>query len=218
MLGTMLSCAVEMLQVHAPSRVSSLTDVVLNATGTLAGGLIALAYLEIGSSIRIPGIVPGRPEPVPLGVLLLWLGFRLAPFVPSPRLAEIQGGPQAGLSRSAVRRAGYLSLHGRLAGRRLRGAAPVATRILVACARRHHLHRARGSHRDRWQSAGGARAPGTGAVHSSICCTGRDVGSAPRGCARLAARERHRPARAQTVRVPCRATLVQLGSVHELTE
>jgi VanZ family protein len=83
MLGTMLSCAVEMLQVHAPSRVSSLTDVVLNATGTLAGGLIALAYLEIGSSIRIPGIVPGRPEPVPLGVLLLWLGFRLAPFVPA---------------------------------------------------------------------------------------------------------------------------------------
>ena len=83
MLGTMLSCAIEMLQVHAPSRVSSLTDVVLNASGALAGGLIALAYLEIGSTIRIPGIAPGKPEPVPLGILLLWLGFRLAPFVPS---------------------------------------------------------------------------------------------------------------------------------------
>jgi VanZ family protein len=83
MLGTMLSCAVEMLQVHAPSRVSSLTDIVLNATGALAGGLIALTYLEIGSTIRIPGIAPGRPEPVPLGILLLWLGFRLAPFVPT---------------------------------------------------------------------------------------------------------------------------------------
>jgi VanZ family protein len=83
LLGTALSLAVEMLQVHAPSRVSSLTDVVLNAGGTLSGGLIALLYLEIGSSIHIPGIAPGRPEPVPLGVLLLWLGFRLAPFVPT---------------------------------------------------------------------------------------------------------------------------------------
>ena len=83
LIGSMLSCAVEMLQVHAPSRVSSLTDLLVNATGTLAGGLIALTYLGIGSTIRIPGIAPGRPEPVPLGILLLWLGFRLAPFVPT---------------------------------------------------------------------------------------------------------------------------------------
>lgn len=83
LLGTALSLAVEMLQVYAPSRVSSLTDVVLNAGGTLSGGLIALLYLEIGSGIRIPGIAPGRPEPAPLGILLLWLGFRLAPFVPT---------------------------------------------------------------------------------------------------------------------------------------
>ena len=83
LLGTALSLAVEMLQVYAPSRVSSLTDVVLNAGGTLSGGLISLLYLEIGSSIRIPGIAPGRPEPAPLGILLLWLGFRLAPFVPT---------------------------------------------------------------------------------------------------------------------------------------
>jgi VanZ family protein len=82
-IGTVLSLAVEMLQVHAPTRVSSLTDVVINATGTLGGGLIALLYLELGSTIRIPGIAPGRPEPVPLGVLMLWLGFRLAPFVPT---------------------------------------------------------------------------------------------------------------------------------------
>jgi VanZ family protein len=83
LIGAMLSCAIEMLQVHAPSRVSSLTDVVVNTTGTLAGAAIALIYLEIGSTIRIPGIAPGRPEPVPLGILLLWLAFRLAPFVPA---------------------------------------------------------------------------------------------------------------------------------------
>jgi VanZ family protein len=83
LVGTMLSCAIEMLQVHAASRVSSLTDVVVNVSGTLAGASIALIYLEIGSTIRIPGIAPGRPEPVPLGILLLWLAFRLAPFVPA---------------------------------------------------------------------------------------------------------------------------------------
>jgi len=81
--GTALSVAVELLQVYASSRVSSLTDVVINAIGTLAGSLIAIIYLELGTTLRIPGIAAGRPEPVPLGVLLLWLAFRLAPFVPT---------------------------------------------------------------------------------------------------------------------------------------
>ncbi len=81
--GTLLSLTVELLQVHASSRVSSLTDVLVNAIGTLAGGLIAIVYLELGTTLRIPGIAAGRPEPAPLGVVLLWLAFRLAPFVPT---------------------------------------------------------------------------------------------------------------------------------------
>jgi VanZ family protein len=83
LIGTTLSCAIEMLQVHAPSRVSSLTDVVVNACGTLVGASIALIYVEIGSTIRIPGIAPGRPDPAPLGIVFLWLAFRLAPFFPA---------------------------------------------------------------------------------------------------------------------------------------
>jgi VanZ family protein len=81
--GTALSTAIELLQFYSPMRVSSLTDVVINAIGTLAGALAAIIYLELGSTLRIPGIAAGRPEPVPLGVLLLWLAFRLAPFVPT---------------------------------------------------------------------------------------------------------------------------------------
>jgi VanZ family protein len=81
--GTLLSLAVELLQAYAPARVSSLTDLIINAIGTLAGGLIAIVYLELGSTLRIPGVAAGRPDPVPLGVLLLWLAFRLAPFVPT---------------------------------------------------------------------------------------------------------------------------------------
>jgi VanZ family protein len=83
MIGTLLSLAVELLQVYAPSRVSSLTDVIINAIGTLAGGAIAIVYLELGTTLRIPGVAAGRPDPVPLGILLLWLAFRLAPFVPT---------------------------------------------------------------------------------------------------------------------------------------
>jgi VanZ family protein len=82
-VGTLLSLAVELLQAYAPLRVTSLTDVIINAIGTLAGGLIAIVYLELGTTLRIPGVVSGRPDPVPLGVLLLWLAFRLAPFVPT---------------------------------------------------------------------------------------------------------------------------------------
>lgn len=83
LVGTALSMTVELLQVYATSRVSSLTDVVINAIGTLAGGVVAIVYLELGTTLRIPGLAAGRPEPVPLGVVLLWLAFRLAPFVPT---------------------------------------------------------------------------------------------------------------------------------------
>ncbi len=83
LLGSLLSVAVEILQVYTSWRVSSLSDVVINATGTLAGGVGGILYLGLGTTLRIPGVVVGRPEPVPLGVLLLWLAFRLAPFVPT---------------------------------------------------------------------------------------------------------------------------------------
>jgi VanZ family protein len=83
LLGTLLSLFVELVQVHASSRVSSLTDLVLNAAGTAIGALVAILYLAMGSTIRIPGAAAGRPDPVPAGLIALWLAFRLAPFVPT---------------------------------------------------------------------------------------------------------------------------------------
>ena len=44
--GTLLSLSVEVLQVYSIGRVSSLTDVLINATGTLAGALIVILYFE----------------------------------------------------------------------------------------------------------------------------------------------------------------------------
>lgn len=83
LLGSLLSLCVELLQVHASSRVSSLTDLALNAAGTAIGAFAVIVYLAIGSTIRIPGLAAGRPDPVPLGLIALWLAFRLAPFVPT---------------------------------------------------------------------------------------------------------------------------------------
>lgn len=83
LLGSLLSLCIELLQVHASSRVSSLTDLTLNAAGTAIGALAAIVYLAIGSTIRIPGLASARPDPVPLALIALWLAFRLAPFVPT---------------------------------------------------------------------------------------------------------------------------------------
>jgi VanZ family protein len=82
-LGSLLSVGVEALQVHTDGRVSSLTDVVINAAGAVVGGLGGLSYLAIGTTLRIPGVAAGRPAPVPSGLIVLWLAFRLAPFVPT---------------------------------------------------------------------------------------------------------------------------------------
>jgi glycopeptide antibiotics resistance protein len=83
LIGSLLSFGVEVAQGLATTRVSSLTDLLLNAAGTTLGALIAIGYLALGSTIRMPGAVAGRPDPVPFGLLVLWLAFRLAPFVPT---------------------------------------------------------------------------------------------------------------------------------------
>lgn len=82
-VGTALSLAVELAQVYLRSRFSSLTDVALNGIGTLCGASAAMAYGVLGASVRIPALGSSRPDPAALSVVLLWLGFRLAPFVPT---------------------------------------------------------------------------------------------------------------------------------------
>jgi glycopeptide antibiotics resistance protein len=83
LLGSLLSLGVELMQEFSTSRVSSLTDLALNAAGTAGGAVVAIIYLALGSTIRVPGTGVGRPDPVPLSLLALWLAFRLAPFVPT---------------------------------------------------------------------------------------------------------------------------------------
>ena len=81
--GTGLSGTVEVFQQFAPERVASLTDVVANATGTTFGAVVGLLYEVMTGMPLVPGIAPGRVAPVPLGVIALWLAYRLAPFIPT---------------------------------------------------------------------------------------------------------------------------------------
>ena len=81
--GAVLSLAVELLQTMETARVASLTDLALNTAGAALGAAGTLGYLAVGTQLKLPGLVESRPAPVPLGFVLLWLSYRLAPFVPA---------------------------------------------------------------------------------------------------------------------------------------
>ncbi|HET7132421.1 MAG TPA: VanZ family protein [Gammaproteobacteria bacterium] len=82
--GLLLSFAIEVLQAYTSTRISSLTDLLLNGASTLAGGVAALLLDRFASVLRITD-TPGRAaaDPTALVVLLFWFCFRLAPFVPT---------------------------------------------------------------------------------------------------------------------------------------
>jgi len=65
------------------ARVASLTDLAVNTAGTALAAVGTLVYLAVGTQLKLPGLVESRPAPVPLGFVLLWLSYRLAPFVPT---------------------------------------------------------------------------------------------------------------------------------------
>jgi VanZ family protein len=77
--GTLLSLLVELTQFYDVGRVSNLSDVYLNATGALAGCAIAW-----GARARSTASWPPRGGPAFARLLLLvWLGWRLYPYVPT---------------------------------------------------------------------------------------------------------------------------------------
>jgi VanZ family protein len=80
--GVMLSLCIEVVQSFTPTRVSSLPDVLLNGAGTLAGAVVGIVVGE-RASLRISGFGDREGVAVPFVLLILWLGFRLAPFVPT---------------------------------------------------------------------------------------------------------------------------------------
>jgi VanZ family protein len=79
-IGVLLSTSIEMAQVFETRRVASLSDVLFNGLGALGGGLLALTLRSARHGFRRHAFAGVLAEPIAAALLLLWLGYRLAPF------------------------------------------------------------------------------------------------------------------------------------------
>lgn len=87
-IGALLSTGIEIAQLYETRRVSSLTDVTCNSLGAFAGALLAVAAREAQQRLRPPGIEGMLRQPVTSALVVLWVGYRLAPFAPVLDLAK----------------------------------------------------------------------------------------------------------------------------------
>lgn len=81
--GLLLSFSMETLQAVSVWRVASLTDIVLNGIGTIAGAAVGAVCTHRAAATRIARLAPRDASHATLAVLILWLAARLAPFVPT---------------------------------------------------------------------------------------------------------------------------------------
>lgn len=98
--GTVLSLTIEIGQIYETRRVASMADVAYNGIGALAGGALALVLLAARQSLRRNALANVLAQPIAAALLLLWIGYRLAPFgvVLNPlewrsALAPLEAGP-----------------------------------------------------------------------------------------------------------------------------
>jgi VanZ family protein len=78
--GLLLSVAVELTQFYDASRVTNMSDVYLNTTGTVIGAFAAVFWESL------PGVLPTTriaPDPIPVMLLVAMLGYHLFPYVPT---------------------------------------------------------------------------------------------------------------------------------------
>lgn len=89
-LGSLLSLGVEITQGSIASRVPSLTDLSLNAAGSLAGAVAGSAWHVLGARMVPRGNPIGRSGAIALTVLVLWLITRLWPLWPDASLRQVK--------------------------------------------------------------------------------------------------------------------------------
>lgn len=96
--GAATSLALEVAQAWLPTRVSSLSDLVLNGVGAAVGASAALAIGPESASLAAVGrlrerwLPPGRLPVLGVATLGLWAVTELSPFVPSLRLGDLRAG------------------------------------------------------------------------------------------------------------------------------
>lgn len=91
LLGSLLSFVIEVAQVYVSSRVPSLTDLTLNAGGTLLGAVGGMGWTGLSHLMHLPTRAE-KPTRDPGAALLigLWLAWRFAPFVPQLDLGKLK--------------------------------------------------------------------------------------------------------------------------------
>ncbi len=89
-LGAALSLLIEVAQVFISPRVPSLADLTLNAVGTLVGAAAGFVWRTLSRLIQMPTVGSNRGDRVALMVIVLWLGWRFAPFIPALSLAKLK--------------------------------------------------------------------------------------------------------------------------------
>jgi len=95
LLGSILSLGFEVAQVYISSRVPSLTDLTLNALGTLVGATAGVAWDRLGGLMHLPRRVEKtHRDPSAALLIVLWLLWRLAPFVPHVDLGKLKSALQ----------------------------------------------------------------------------------------------------------------------------
>ncbi len=111
--GLLLATCIEMAQVFETRRVASLADLAYNGAGAVAGGALAVLLRSARRQLRRHPLHQVIAQPIATALLLLWAGYRLAPFAisldPSEWLASfgpLREHPGAWIDAQAV--AGYL--------------------------------------------------------------------------------------------------------------
>jgi glycopeptide antibiotics resistance protein len=89
-VGGMLSLAMEIAQASIAIRVPSLTDLSLNATGSLAGAAAGSAWHALGARMTPRANPRSHSAAVAAAVLVLWLIARLWPMVPDASLRQLK--------------------------------------------------------------------------------------------------------------------------------
>jgi len=93
-VGALLSLAIEMAQVFISSRVPSLWDVTLNTCGTAAGAIGGMAWHMLSARLLRSDAGAGTDNRGAWCVLLLWFGWRWAPFELQLNLAKFKAALQ----------------------------------------------------------------------------------------------------------------------------
>lgn len=78
--GLLLATGIEVAQIYETRRVASLSDLLLNGLGTFMGSALSLALRAARHGFRRHPFSSLLAEPIAAALLLLWVGYRLAPF------------------------------------------------------------------------------------------------------------------------------------------